>query len=190
MGKRLVKCRPLLHKGKICIQPKSFRPTKEAVARSKDGAQRPPQNPPMLNWKPSPPPERPDLLALSLARLATLQGHALSWHDFSRQALNLDVMPLASIPLSSRAAALWSTQFPQAAIYAPDWPPQPWDLPALWLGPRPPSSQDPLYLAHGSMPNGGLCCLDEWGRSLVLPASVACQGKLLALRSHQPLSPR
>jgi hypothetical protein len=140
----------------------------------------------MLNWKPPPPTGRTDLLALTLARLATLQGHALHWQNFSRPALNLDVTPLAAVPLASRAAALWSTQFPQAAIHVPDWPPQPGDLPALWLEPRDSGDPDLLYLAYGSMLNGSLCCIDELGQSLVIPASVACQGRLLALRIEPP----
>ncbi len=140
----------------------------------------------MLNWKPPPPTGRTDLLALALARLATLQGHALSWQGFSWHALNPDTAALDSIPLACRVAALWSRRFPQAAFYAPDWPPQPGDLPALWLEPRDSGDPDLLYLAYGSMLNGSLCCIDELGQSLVIPASVACQGRLLALRTEPP----
>lgn len=128
-------------------------------------------------------------LALALARLSTLQGHPRSWQHFAKLGQTLDVVALAAVPLPSRLAALWCSEFPRAAMSAPAWPAGPEDLPALWLGPRSEPGIEPLLLVHGTMPNGALCCLDELGQSLVLPASMACQGRLLTLRPDPPARP-
>ena len=75
-------------------------------------------------------------VALSLARLATLQGCPVTYREFELLAPTLDSKTLCGVPLTDRIGVLWQSRFPQARVRAPAWPLKPGDLPALWLGPR------------------------------------------------------
>ncbi len=121
--------------------------------------------------------------ALSLSRLAVLQGHAVGYHEFERLAQDLDGRTLRGVPLAGQIAALWRARFPQGGVRAPDWPPRPGDVPALWLGPAQAEDTLSILVVLGALTNGALSCLDEHGKSQVLRPEQARLGRLLVLES-------
>ena len=122
-------------------------------------------------------------VVLSLARLATLQGCPMTYREFEALAQGLDEPALRGVPLASRIGALWQSRFPQAGVRAPAWPPEPGDLPALWLGPRQPDATLPVLIVLGALANGTLSSLDDRGSPVMLRPELACQGRLLVLES-------
>lgn len=120
-------------------------------------------------------------VALSLARLATLQGCPVTYREFELLAPTLDSKTLCGVPLTDRIGVLWQSRFPQARVRAPAWPLKPGDLPALWLGPRQPDGNDSVLTVLGTLTNGALTCLDDNGLSVALQPEQACLGRLLVL---------
>lgn len=121
-------------------------------------------------------------VALSLARLATLQGYPITYREFESLTLNLDVKTSCGATLAENIATLWQSRFPQARVHTQTWPPKPGDLPALWLGPRHPVGTNSVLTVLGTLTNGALSSLDEKGLSVVLQPERACHGRLLVLK--------
>lgn len=120
---------------------------------------------------------------LALSRLAALQGHAVGYHEFERLAQDLDQWALRGVPTAGKIVSLWRARFPQGRVGAPNWPPRPDDVPALWLGSPEPESSLSVLVVLGALTNGALSCLDENGRSMVLRPEQARLGRLLTLNS-------
>jgi hypothetical protein len=121
-------------------------------------------------------------VASALARLATLQGHPTTQHEFESLAPCLDHRALDGIPLAGRIGVLWQARFPQTRFSAPSWPPSPDDLPALWLGASETGVEVTLLIVIGALTNGALSCLDSQGNSVLLEPHLACCGQLLVLK--------
>ena len=120
---------------------------------------------------------------LALSRLAALQGHAVGYREFERLAQDLDQWALRGVPTAGKLVSLWRARFPQGEVGAPNWPPKPDDVPALWLGTPEPESSLAVLVVLGALTNGALSCLDEGGRPMVLRPEQARLGRLLALNS-------
>lgn len=120
---------------------------------------------------------------LALSRLAALQGHAVGLREFERLAQDLDKWALRGVPLAGKLVSLWRARFPQGGVGAPNWPPMPADVPALWLGTPEHESSLAVLVVLGALTNGALSCLDEDGRPLVLRPEQARLGRLLTLNS-------
>lgn len=120
---------------------------------------------------------------LALSRLAALQGHAVGYREFERLAQDLDGRALSGVPIASKIVALWHARFPQGRISAPDWPPRPDEVPALWLGQLVAESRCAMLVVLGALTNGALSCLDEDGKPMVLRPEQARLGRLLTLNS-------
>ena len=123
---------------------------------------------------------------LSLARLATLQGHPITYREFELLARQLDGRTLHGVPLAGRIGALWRARFPQAQMHAPDWPPGHGDLPALWIGPRQADGSEAVLTVLGTLTNGALSSLDEQGMPVLQQPDEACCGRLLFLEPGVP----
>ena len=84
---------------------------------------------------------------LALSRLAALQGHAVGYREFERLAQDLDRRALREVPIAGKMVSLWHARFPEGEVGAPNWPPRPHDVPALWLGrPEPEGSLSVLVV--------------------------------------------
>ena len=143
-----------------------------------------PASPPLIaTHPPGQPQELERQVVLSLARLATLQGCPMTYREFESLAQGLDDDALRGVPLASRIGALWQSRFPLAGVRAPAWPPEPGDLPALWLGPRQADVPLPVLIVLGALTNGTLSSLDDRGSPVMLRPELACQGRLLVLES-------
>lgn len=125
---------------------------------------------------------------LALSRLAALQGHAVGYREFERLAQDLDRRALRDVPIAGKMVSLWHARFPEGEVGAPNWPPRPHDVPALWLGRPEPEGSLSVLVVLGALTNGALSCLDEHGRSMVLRPEQARLGRLLTLNSD-PLPP-
>ncbi len=121
-------------------------------------------------------------VTLSLARLATLQGHPVSHREFELLAQDLDSQALDGVPLAGKIGALWHIRFPESHVRAPSWPPRPGDLPALWLGPLQTDGSMAVLTVLGALTNGALSSIDEKGASVMLLPEQACHGRLLWLQ--------
>ena len=130
-------------------------------------------------------------LAATLSRLAALLGHAVPWHRFagmpppSGGTDGAGSTGGAAPSLAARASALWRARFPAGEVRELAWPPAPGDTPALWTGPAG-GGGETLHIVQGILASGALRGLDARGQALELPASLACQGRLLVLRADGP----
>lgn len=129
-------------------------------------------------------------LALALAQLASLQGHAVPWFRFAAMARDADSAPFAELSLASQAGELWLARFPGGGVREFAWPATPDDTPALWIGPLDPQTGKPiLQVVQGVRSGGVMCCIEEQGQGLEIPASMARQGRLLTMKADLQASP-
>ncbi len=122
-----------------------------------------------------------DPLAPLLARLASLQGHAVPWHRFALMSHNPDGTPLAGLETVTRACELWQARFPAGRVSMIDWPATAADAPALWIGPGNEPGAERAYVVQGVLASGALSCLDGNGQTLELPVAQARLGQMLQL---------
>jgi ATP-binding cassette subfamily C protein LapB len=122
-----------------------------------------------------------DPLAPLLARLASLQGHAVPWHRFAMMSEGRDGTPLAGLTAATRARELWQARFPAGEVRTVEWPATAADVPALWIGPEGHSAGEQHYVVQGVLSSGALSCLDGSGQTIELPAAQARAGQLLQL---------
>jgi ATP-binding cassette subfamily C protein LapB len=135
----------------------------------------------------SPPHSAEDALAIMLARLASLQGHAVPRHRFSMMSESAEGTPLAGLSLVSRAVELWKARFPAGDIRALTLPLEPGEAPALWIDETTAGdSPRQILVVRGALSGGVLSCVALDGQALELPGAEAQRGVLLALRADEP----
>lgn len=125
-----------------------------------------------------------DLLSLTLARLASMQGHAIPWHRFSMMSENASGTRLDDLEITSRAIEMWRTCFPAGEIRVLEDRPSQQDTPALWVNNGDQNSQQAL-IVRGALSSGKLSCIDAHGQAHELSPDQARQGSLLTLKPEQ-----
>lgn len=111
--------------------------------------------------------------------------------EFKQLLDRLDVRTLAGVTYMGKIASLWRARFPDTELHAPEWPPKPGDLPALWVSLQPNGSSTSVLVVLGSQTDGALSSLDERGTRILLTPAKACQGRILALKpGESPARPQ
>ncbi len=130
-----------------------------------------------------------DPLSQSLTRLASMQGHAVPWHRFAMMSQTLDGAPIADLDLADKAIELWRARFPAADIFDADFPLKPSDAPALWVTDVGNDlAQQSVLVVCGMVSTGALTCVDAEGKPVNLSAADAAKGRVLVLRTDEPLA--
>jgi len=130
-----------------------------------------------------------DPLSQSLTRLASMQGHAVPWHRFAMMSQTLDGAPIADLDLADKAIELWRARFPAADIFDADFPLKPSDAPALWVTDVGHDlAQHSVLVVCGMVSTGALTCVDADGKAVNLSAADAAKGRVLVLRTDEPLA--
>ncbi len=130
-----------------------------------------------------------DPLSQSLTRLASMQGHAVPWHRFAMMSQTLDGAPLADLDLADKAVELWRARFPASDIFDADFPLKPSDAPALWVTDVGNDlAQHSVLVVCGMVSTGALTCVDAEGKAVNLSATDAAKGRVLVLRTDEPLA--
>jgi ATP-binding cassette subfamily C protein LapB len=130
-----------------------------------------------------------DPLSQSLTRLASMQGHAVPWHRFAMMSQTLDGAPIADLDLADKAIELWRARFPAADIFDADFPLNPSDAPALWVTDVGNDlAQQSVLVVCGMVSTGALTCVDAEGKAVNLSAADAAKGRVLVLRTDEPLA--
>ena len=130
-----------------------------------------------------------DPLSQSLTRLASMQGHAVPWHRFAMMSQTLDGAPIGDLDLADKAIELWRARFPAADIFDADFPLKPSDAPALWVTDVGNDlAQQSVLVVCGMVSTGALTCVDAEGKPVNLSAADAAKGRVLVLRTDEPLA--
>jgi len=130
-----------------------------------------------------------DPLSQSLTRLASMQGHAVPWHRFAMMSQTLDGAPIGDLELADKAIELWRARFPAADIFDADFPLKPSDAPALWVTDVGNDlAQQSVLVVCGMVSTGALTCVDAEGKPVNLSAADAAKGRVLVLRTDEPLA--
>ena len=130
-----------------------------------------------------------DPLSQSLTRLASMQGHAVPWHRFAMMSETLDGAPLADLAVAEKAIELWRARFPASDIFDASFPLAPTDAPALWVSQeRTEPGEAHILIVCGMVSTGALTCVDHTGKSFNLSAKEAALGRVLVLRTDEPLA--
>lgn len=130
-----------------------------------------------------------DPLSQSLTRLASMQGHAVPWHRFAMMSETLDGAPLANLAAAEKAIELWRARFPASDIYDASFPLSPTDAPALWVcQERMEPGEAQILIVCGMVSTGALTCVDHQGKSVNLSAVDAAKGRVLVMRTDEPLA--
>lgn len=106
--------------------------------------------------------------------------------EFEQLLQRIDRQILRRMPVASQITMLWLARFPHGQISAPSWPPQPSDMPALWLPPQAAEARSPLLVVMGALTDGGLSCLDDEGVPVMLTPQAASRGRLLSMKFTTP----
>lgn len=135
--------------------------------------------------------ERPDTLSVLLARIASIQGHAVPWHRFALMSVTADGAPINELSWAARAVELWRARFPSGEARAGATVLSPSELPALWVGAEAEYGTEPeMLLVRGGLAGGAFSCVDVEGTSIELSAARVSQGVLLVLHADEPLDER
>ena len=130
-----------------------------------------------------------DPLSQSLTRLASMQGHAVPWHRFAMMSQTLDGAPIADLDLADKAVELWRARFPASDIFDADFPLKPSDAPALWVTDVGNDlAQHSVLVVCGMVSTGALTCVDAEGKAVNLSATDAAKGRVLVMRTDEPLA--
>ena len=130
-----------------------------------------------------------DPLSQSLTRVASMQGHAVPWHRFAMMSQTLDGAPIADLDLADKAVELWRARFPASDIFDADFPLKPSDAPALWVTDVGHDlAQHSVLVVCGMVSTGALTCVDAEGKAVNLSATDAAKGRVLVMRTDEPLA--
>lgn len=119
-----------------------------------------------------------DQLAGLLARMAAIEGHAISKIQLVMTQEGFYGAEISKMPRAERAIEIWGAVFPSGVAHHLTDLPTPDELPTLWVS----EDSEQIYILTGQLSSGAFQCIGPDGEVAAIELSDAMKGSHLLLR--------